>query len=96
MEKKILNLLRSKDEEMQRLGLLALGYKETRESANEINGKLIEHNLQMTWANIYHVRSSFYGINYFKVGNHYNRIFFTNKNIVTVIPRGNNVPKVWK
>ena len=96
MENTILNLLRSKDEEMQRLGLLALGYKETRESANEINGELIEHNLQMTWANIYHVRSSFYGINYFKVGNHYNRIFFTNKNIVMVIPRGNNVPEVWK
>ena len=64
MEKKILNLLRSKDEQMQRLGLLALGYKETRESANEINGKLIEYNLQMRW-DLIKLHKGSYDINQF-------------------------------
>ena len=95
MEKKILNLLRSKDEQMQRLGLLSLGYKETRESANEINGELIEHNLQMRW-NSRLIDNSMYDIEMFKVGNHYHRIVFTNEDRVVVVPAGHDIPEVWK
>ena len=96
MENTILNLLRSKDEEMQRLGLLSLGYKETRESANEINGELIKYNLQMRWLNILVKPNSIYSIELFKVDNHYNQIFFTNENKVVIVPRGNGIPEVWK
>lgn len=96
MEKKILNLLRSKDEQMQRLGLLSLGYKETRESANEINGELIEHNLQMRWSNLMETCRASYDINQFIIGNHYHRIVFTNENKVVIVPAGSGIPEVWK
>ena len=96
MKKEILNLLRSNDEEMQRLGLLALGYKETRESANEINGELIEHNLQMRWSNLMETRKASYDINQFIISNHYHRIVFTNEDRVVVVPAGHDIPEVWK
>jgi len=43
----ILQMLTSKDPEMQRLGIILLGYKETKEHLNEINKMLAQYKIQM-------------------------------------------------
>jgi ribulose bisphosphate carboxylase small subunit len=47
LNEEILQMLKSKDEEMQRLGITLLGYKETREHLNELNKMLAEYKIQM-------------------------------------------------
>ena len=47
LNEEILQMLKSKDEEIQRLGITLLGYKETREHLNELNKMLAEHKIQM-------------------------------------------------
>ena len=47
LNEEILQMLKSKDEEMQKLGITLLGYKETREHLNEINKMLAEYKIQM-------------------------------------------------
>jgi hypothetical protein len=43
----ILQMLKSKDPEMQRLGITLLGYKETKEHLNELNKMLAEYKIQI-------------------------------------------------
>jgi hypothetical protein len=43
----ILQMLTSKDREMQRLGITLLGYKETKEHLNELNELLAEYKIQI-------------------------------------------------
>ena len=43
----ILQMLTSKDREMQRLGITLLGYKETKEHLNELNKMLAEYKIQI-------------------------------------------------
>mgnify|MGYP003346226582 CR=1 FL=1 len=47
LNEEILQMLKSKDEEMQKLGITLLGYKETREHLNELNKMLAEYKIQM-------------------------------------------------
>jgi hypothetical protein len=43
----ILQMLKSKDPEMQKLGINLLGYKETKEHLNELNKMLAEYKIQI-------------------------------------------------
>lgn len=43
----VIEMLTSKDPEMQRLGITLLGYKETKEHLNELNKMLAEYKIQM-------------------------------------------------
>ena len=47
LNEEILQMLKSKDGEMQKLGITLLGYKETREHLNELNKMLAEYKIQM-------------------------------------------------
>jgi hypothetical protein len=43
----ILQMLKSKDSEIQKLGITLLGYKETKEHLNELNKMLAEYKIQI-------------------------------------------------
>jgi NADPH:quinone reductase-like Zn-dependent oxidoreductase len=43
----VIEMLTSKDREMQRLGITLLGYKETKEHLNELNKMLAEYKIQI-------------------------------------------------
>ncbi len=43
----VIEMLTSKDREMQKLGITLLGYKETKEHLNEINKMLAQYKIQM-------------------------------------------------
>ena len=43
----VIEMLTSKDREMQRLGITLLGYKETKEHLNELNKMLAQYKIQM-------------------------------------------------
>ena len=43
----VIEMLTSKDPEMQRLGITLLGYKETKEHLNELNKMLAEYKIQI-------------------------------------------------
>ena len=43
----VIEMLTSKDREMQKLGITLLGYKETKEHLNELNKMLAEYKIQI-------------------------------------------------